>query len=137
MRALIQRVWQGIVVVAIVATATFVLVRLAPGDPFAMALENPRLTPELRAQWRAAYGLDGSIGTQYVRWISALLHGDLGWSIASNQPVAQAIGRALPNTLALMSTRAQPLVRHRHGPRRDPGRNDVIAQRIEASVPSR
>lgn len=103
MRALIQRVWQGIVVVAIVATATFVLVRLAPGDPFAMALENARLTPELRAQWRTAYGLDGSIGTQYVRWISALVHGDLGWSTGSNQPVAQAIARALPNTLALMT----------------------------------
>lgn len=103
MRALIQRVWQGIVVVAIVATATFVLVRLAPGDPFAMAFENARLTPELRAQWRTAYGLDGSIGTQYVRWVSALLHGDLGWSTLNNQPVAKTIARALPNTLLLMS----------------------------------
>jgi peptide/nickel transport system permease protein len=102
MRGLIQRIWQGIVVVAIVATATFVLVRLAPGDPFAMALENPRLTPEIRAQWRSAYGLDGSIGTQYVRWIAALLRGDLGFSVSTGQPVTRAIAAALPNTLSLM-----------------------------------
>lgn len=93
---------QGLVVVAIVATATFVLVRLSPGDPFAMALENPRLTSELRAQWRAAYGLDGSIGTQYVRWITALAQGDLGYSISTGQPVSATIARALPHTLSLM-----------------------------------
>ncbi|MCC7053743.1 MAG: ABC transporter permease [Gemmatimonadaceae bacterium] len=102
MPGLIQRIWQGLVVVVIVATATFVLVRLAPGDPFAMALENARLTPELRAQWRAAYGLDGTIGTQYVRWLGALLHGDLGFSISTAQPVTRAIALALPHTLALM-----------------------------------
>lgn len=102
MRALIQRLWHGIVVVAIVATATFVLVRLAPGDPFAGALENARLTPAMRAQWRAAYGLDGSIATQYLHWIGALLRGDLGWSVSMNQPVTRAIAQALPYTLQLM-----------------------------------
>jgi len=103
-RALIQRLWHGIVVVAIVATATFVLVRLAPGDPFAAALENARLTPAIRAQWRAAYGLDGSIGTQYLHWISSLARGDLGFSTSTNQPVSRAIAQALPNTLLLMGT---------------------------------
>ncbi len=104
MRALIQRVWHGLVVVAIVATATFVLVRLAPGDPFAVALDDARLTPALRAQWREAYGLDGSVMTQYVRWLAALLHGDLGWSVSTSQPVSSAIANALPNTLLLMGT---------------------------------
>ena len=102
MRALIQRVLQGLVVVAIVATATFVLVRVAPGDPFAGALDNARLTPAMRAQLRNAYGLDGSLATQYVRWISALLHGDLGWSVTMNRPVTRAIAQALPYTLLLM-----------------------------------
>lgn len=102
MRALIQRIGQGFVVIAIVATATFVLIRLAPGDPFAGALENARVTPALRAQWRAAYGLDGNIGTQYTHWIWALLHGDLGWSVSANRPVTRTIAAALPNTLWLM-----------------------------------
>jgi len=102
--ALIQRLWHGLVVVAIVATATFVLVRLAPGDPFAAALENARLTPAIRAQWRAAYGLDGSVGTQYLHWISSLARGDLGFSTSTNQPVSRAIAQALPNTMLLMGT---------------------------------
>lgn len=103
MRALIQRLWQGIVVIAIVATTTFVLVRLAPGDPFSAAFENPSLTPALRAQWRAAYGLDGSIGTQFFHWIANLLRGDFGWSVSTSQPVSRAIADALPHTLWLMS----------------------------------
>jgi peptide/nickel transport system permease protein len=102
MRALIHRVLQGLVVVAIVATATFVLVRLAPGDPFAAALENSRLPQAARDQWRAAYGLDGSIGTQYLRWLATLVRGDLGWSTSMNQPVSRAILRALPHTVWLM-----------------------------------
>ncbi len=102
MRALIQRIWQGFVVVAIVATVTFVLVRLAPGDPFSVAFENARLTPALRAQWRSAYGLDGSIASQYGHWIIALLRGDLGWSVSMSQPVSRAIAQALPYTLLLM-----------------------------------
>jgi len=103
MRALVRRIGQGAVVVAIVAAATFVLVRLAPGDPFATALDNARLTPALRAQWRAAYGLDGSIGTQFLHWITALARGDLGWSTSTGQPVSAAIAQALPHTLLLMS----------------------------------
>lgn len=104
MHALIQRIWHGIVVVVLVATATFVLVRLAPGDPFAAALENARLTPALREQWRAAYGLDGSIGTQFAHWIASLARGDLGFSTSTNQPVSRAIAAALPNTLLLIGT---------------------------------
>jgi peptide/nickel transport system permease protein len=103
-RTLIQRIWHGCVVVAIVATATFVLVRLAPGDPFAGALDNPHLTPALRAHWRTAYGLDGSIGTQYLRWLGALARGELGWSVSANEPVATAIAHALPQTLLLMGS---------------------------------
>jgi peptide/nickel transport system permease protein len=103
MRGLTQRIWHGLVVVAIVATATFVLIRLAPGDPFAVAFDNPKLTPAMRDQWRAAYGLNGNIATQYVHWIGALLRGDLGWSVSTNQPVTRAIAAALPHTLVLMS----------------------------------
>ncbi len=102
MRTLTQRIWQGLVVVAFVATATFVLVRIAPGDPFSTVLDDPHLTPAIRAQWRAAYGLDGSLGAQYLHWVAALARGDLGWSVSMNTPVSHAIAQALPNTLSLM-----------------------------------
>lgn len=103
-RLLLARLAQGIAVVLLVASAVFVLVRLAPGDPFATALDDATVDMAVRAQWRAAYGLDGSIGTQYVRWLGALLQGDLGWSTSRQLPVTTAIADALPWTLALAGT---------------------------------
>lgn len=103
-RLLLARLAQGIAVVALVASAVFVLVRLAPGDPFATALDDATVDATVRARWRAAYGLDGPIATQYVRWLGALLQGDLGWSTSRHAPVATAIAEALPWTLALAGT---------------------------------
>ncbi len=102
MRRLIHRILQGLVVVAIVATTTFVLVRLAPGDPFAGTFDNTHMTEAMRARWRAAYGFDGSIGTQYLRWMGMLMQGNLGFSLSKNAPVTEVIAEALPYTLLLM-----------------------------------
>jgi peptide/nickel transport system permease protein len=101
-RTVVERAWQGVLVVLLVVTASFILIRLAPGDPFAAALDDPNLTAAMRARWRAAYGLDGSIAEQYVRWWGALVRGDFGWSTSANEPVRSAIGRALPWSLLLM-----------------------------------
>ena len=100
-RPLLARVVQGALVVALVASVVFVLVRLAPGDPFAASLDDPALAADVRARWRAAYGLDGPIGAQYVRWLGALARGDLGWSTSRQAPVARVLADALPWTLLL------------------------------------
>lgn len=103
-RPLLARLAQGALVVALVASAVFVLVRLAPGDPFAAALDDPALGAEVRARWRAAYGFDGPIGAQYARWLGALAQGDLGWSTSRQAPVTRVIADALPWTLLLGTT---------------------------------
>ena len=103
-RRLLARGAQGLVVVALVATVVFVLIRLAPGDPFAATLDDPRLDPAVRARWRAAYGLDGSLATQYVRWLAALGRGDLGWSTSRSAPVAAVLAESVPWTLLLGGT---------------------------------
>lgn len=103
-RTVLARLAQGILVVALVASAVFVLVRLAPGDPFAAALDDPALDASVRARWRAAYGLEGPIGTQYVRWLGMLAQGDLGWSTSRHAPVTTVIAEALPWTLLLSGT---------------------------------
>ncbi len=100
-RSVLARLAQGLVVVALVASTVFVLVRLAPGDPFATALDDPMLDPAVRARWRAAYGLDGPIGAQFARWLGAVATGDLGWSTSRHAPVTAVIADALPWTLAL------------------------------------
>jgi peptide/nickel transport system permease protein len=84
----------------LVATLTFLLVRLAPGDPAAM-LVAPDATAEAIARQRAAFGLDGSLPAQYGRWLGAVLRGDLGTSLARAVPVRTVIGEALPYSLWL------------------------------------
>lgn len=103
-RVVLGRLGQALVVIFAVASITFFLVRLAPGDPFATAVENPNVTPEIRDQWRAAYGLDRPLGEQYARYLLALARGDLGWSFTMQRPVREALGRAIPFTLMLTGT---------------------------------
>jgi peptide/nickel transport system permease protein len=101
---LVSRLLQAVVVVLVAATLTFVLIRIAPGDPFAAALENPNVTAEVRAEWRRAYGLDRPMPEQYVRYLGAVARGDFGWSFSMQRPVSEAIAAAFPKTLLLMGT---------------------------------
>jgi peptide/nickel transport system permease protein len=100
-RYLAGRLLQALVTVALVATVTFVLLHLAPGDPVS-ALGGDRVSVEVRDRLRAQYGLDRPLPEQYARYLASLARGDLGWSPTLNEPVRSALGRALPNTLLLM-----------------------------------
>lgn len=73
-----------------VATITFVIVRLTPGDPAAVML-GPDATPADVAALRTRLGLDRSLITQYVLYLAQLAQGDLGQSIFLGQPVAVAL----------------------------------------------
>jgi len=101
---LVRRLAQAVLVAVTAATIAFFLMRLAPGDPFASTLENPSVGPEVRAQWRAHFGLDRPVGEQYVRFMAGAVRGDLGPSIAQSRPAWSVIRDALPHTLLLMGT---------------------------------
>ncbi|MDB4908290.1 MAG: ABC-type transporter, integral rane subunit [Gemmatimonadetes bacterium] len=101
MRAsLLRRVIDAIVLFWLVVTLTFVLVRLAPGDP-AELLIAPSASASERAQLRASLGLDASLATQYARWGGALLRGDMGESVALHRPVSAVLAEAVPVSLGL------------------------------------
>lgn len=102
-RFLAGRVLATIPVMGVVATIVFLLLRLAPGDPAAI-LAGDAASPEHIAEIRARLGLDQPILVQFAEWIGRLLHGDLGTSIISNQPVTTLIGQRLEPTLALATT---------------------------------
>lgn len=89
--------------VAIATTVTFVLIHAAPGDPFSASFEDPGVSAEVRARWRASYGLDRPLAEQFVRYVGNVARGDLGWSYSQRRPVRDAVLRALPNTLLLMT----------------------------------
>ena len=90
-------------IVAIVATITFALIHLAPGDPFSAVIDNPNVNERVRATLRAQYGLDRPLPEQFVRYIGQLARGELGWSFSHDRPVAEVLATALPNTLLLMA----------------------------------
>jgi peptide/nickel transport system permease protein len=98
----IGRLLQGALVVAVAASAAFLLLHLAPGDPIAATLDTPTVPESVRAHWRAEYGLDRPVAEQYVRWLGAAARGDLGWSFSQRRPVRDALADALPNTLLLV-----------------------------------
>jgi peptide/nickel transport system permease protein len=96
------RLLQAVSVVFLVTTLTFLLVHLAPGDPLAAALDRPSVTPAIRAQWRAEFGLDRPIGEQYARWLANIPRGELGYSFSKRRPVRDVLAEALPRTLLLV-----------------------------------
>jgi peptide/nickel transport system permease protein len=99
-----SRLAQAVVVVAIVTTIVFILIHLAPGDPFGSALDNPNVTEALRARWRAMYGLDRPLSEQYLLYLRNMARGDFGWSFSMHRPVIDVLKGALPNTLLLAGT---------------------------------
>ncbi len=76
-----------------VSIAAFAMVRLLPGDAATAYLNsvNAPLTEEALAAVRAELGLDQPIPAQYVKWLSRALHGDLGYSYQTRQPVAKEL----------------------------------------------
>ncbi|WP_429809632.1 ABC transporter permease [Ensifer sp. B1-9] len=100
LRYILQRLMGMIVVMALVVTIVFVIVRVTPGDPAAVML-GPEATQEDIAALRTRLGLDQSLGLQYVYYIGQLLKGDLGQSIFLNQPVTSALAERAEPTFFL------------------------------------
>ena len=97
---LLRRVLAVIPVMLVVATVTFVLVHLAPGDP-ASIIAGPDAAPADVARLRHQLGLDQPWPAQLLHWYGRLLQGDLGDSIFLRRPVVEAIGERLEPTLLL------------------------------------
>lgn len=97
---ILARVGQAAVVVVAVATLTFALARLAPGDPF-LAFDDQRLTETDRVALRAQWGYDRPLVAQYGTWLGNFATGDLGWSHSRGRPVSHVLREAVPNTLLL------------------------------------
>jgi len=96
---LLRRLGASALLLWLVLTLTFVLVRAAPGDAAAL-LVPPTASAADAARLRAELGLDAPLPLQYARWVGAALKGDLGQSFASARPVSTVLADALPVSLA-------------------------------------
>jgi peptide/nickel transport system permease protein len=79
----------------------FLITYLVPGDP-AVVVAGDQATPEQLAQVRSELGLDDPIVEQYGRFLWGVLHGDLGTSLVSREPVLDIVARTLPRTAELV-----------------------------------
>jgi len=87
-----------------ISLVLFVVLALAPGDPFGELATNPNVPPEVAAALRAKFGLDDPIALRYVHWLVAMLHGDWGFSFASRMDVDTLILQRLPTTLFVIGS---------------------------------
>src|ERR1700739_4009813 len=95
---LVRRVVIAMPVLAGISLVLFIILALAPGDPFEELATNPNVPPEVRANLRAQFGLDDPIPVRYARWFTAMLRGNWGFSFVSRVDVLPLIGQRLSTT---------------------------------------
>ena len=95
-----KRIVQSLVLVLIVLTIIFFILKLAPGDPMARYF-NPEISPETVELMRERLGLDRPVHEQYLRWVGSFIRGDFGVSLTYNVPVRGLLAETIPNTLRL------------------------------------
>lgn len=100
-RYLAARLLQSLIVVLIVTTISFFLIRLAPGDPFSFGGDYT-MSPTVRAHLRAQFGYDRPLPEQFVRFIGNVARLQLGYSQSMHRYVGAVILDVLPRTLLLM-----------------------------------
>lgn len=96
---LTRLLWLPVVMWA-VASLTFLALRIVPGN-YIESVANQILDPEQIAQVQAIWGLDRSIGEQYLAFMGDLVRGDLGISMSSGIPLSRLIFERMPPTIEL------------------------------------
>jgi peptide/nickel transport system permease protein len=82
----------------------FTILALAPGDPFSELAQNPNIPPEVRLNLRKQFGLDDPTVVRYLRWLTAMVQGDWGYSFVSRVPVHELVLQRLPTTLFILGS---------------------------------
>jgi peptide/nickel transport system permease protein len=82
----------------------FTILALAPGDPFSERAQNPNIPPEVRMNLRKQFGLDDPTVVRYLRWLTAMVQGDWGYSFVSRMPVHELVLQRLPTTLFILGS---------------------------------
>jgi glutathione transport system permease protein len=95
-----RRILGMIPTLIIVVTCVFFFVRLIPGDPARLVAGDQATEADVVAV-RVQLGLDQPVPVQYVKYVSGLLHGDLGMSLRTKRPVTEEISTRYGNTLEL------------------------------------
>ena len=97
----VRRLLLGVLVLFLVSLVVFAATQALPGDP-ARSILGRTATPASLKALREQLGLGGSVFSQYVDWITGLLHGDAGNSLAAQEPVSDLLGDKVVNSAFLV-----------------------------------
>jgi len=103
LRFVARRLLQALIVMLMVMTANFVLIKLAPGDIVDVLTGSSDMTAEQIASLRQEYGLDQPVIVQFVKYFARLAQFDLGYSNQFHDTVLNIILGRLPTTLLLVA----------------------------------
>src|SRR6266446_5666831 len=101
----IRRLLLGLIVLIMVSIVVFAATQALPGDP-ARAILGRSATPQSLAALRLKLHLDQPVFTQYWTWLTGLLHGNFGTSLAAQEPVTTLLGPRLVNSSVLVAVSA-------------------------------
>jgi peptide/nickel transport system permease protein len=98
---IMRRLLLGLLVLVLVSVVVFAATQALPGDP-ARAILGRSATPASLAALRRQLHLDRPVISQYLTWIAGLLHGNLGTSLAAQEPVSTMLAPKLVNSAVLV-----------------------------------
>jgi peptide/nickel transport system permease protein len=101
-RFLVRRLILAVPTLLLISFVLFAVLALAPGDPLGEFGANPAVPPEVRENIRRSLGLDQPWPVRYVKWLTALVQGDWGYSFGSKMPVWELLKLRIPATLAVV-----------------------------------
>jgi peptide/nickel transport system permease protein len=99
-----KKLISAVMTILFVTCVNFVIFRIAPGDPVRMMFGDPRVKAEQMQEIREKFGLDKSMGIQFLSYIKELSKGNLGLSFSHKKPVVEVIAERVPKTLILILT---------------------------------
>lgn len=104
LRYLLARLWQSVILLALVSLIGFMVLNLAPGGPLSQYTLTPGMTKEALDRLAEQMGLNRPLPIQYLDWLWNMLQGDWGRSYRDGRPVLEIITGHLFATLLLMGT---------------------------------
>jgi peptide/nickel transport system permease protein len=102
---ILRRLLLGILVLILVSVVVFLATQALPGDP-ASAILGRSATPASLAALRRQLHLDRPVLDQYLTWVTGLLRGNLGTSLAAQEPVTTLLAPRLVNSAVLVALAA-------------------------------
>lgn len=101
LKYVLKRILIALVLLMVMSCATFMLMRLTPGNFLDTLRLDPQISKDTLAYYSQLYQLDKPAWQQYLHWLAGLFRGELGYSFYYNVPVSKIIGARLGNTFIL------------------------------------